>query len=171
MVYRELEARRDAEAFSQGQYDSVAWAEFTAQDPILTQQDLAVGFYNEGMVYIAKAYASVDEGEKTTLFNSAAYRFQEAFFEAEKRNDLEMMSKSASAMGATLLKVGLDKQATFYLEQADAMLVKALTLNPKDQIAQWNLELLRRLYKPSGDPDDGDDDNGPGGIDPGQGGF
>ncbi len=174
-AYKELEARRDATAFSQGQYDSVLWAEFTAQDPALTHQELSAKFYNEGMMYVFQAYIAMatNTGQETSFFALAANKFQDAFLEAEGRNDFEMMSKAASAMGATLLRVGLGYENISYLEKADAMLVIALKLNPNDQNARWNLELLRRLYKPSEDPGGGDDgdDSGPGGIDPGKGGF
>jgi len=55
------------------------------------------------------------------------------------------------------------------------MLVKALTLNPDDNDAKWNLELLRRLYSSQGgggggEPEEGPP-TGPGRLDPGKGGL
>lgn len=173
-IYQELAAQRDIAAFVKGQYSPAFWLEFTSQNPILTQQDLIVRFYNRAMVKVAQASQTDDVYVQTNLYALAVVDFQEALNIAEERNDVVIAAKSASALGAVLLRVALAEENAVYLEKAESFLVRALVLNPKDDNARWNLEFLRRLYREADDSQgQGNEDGpvGPGGINPSEGGL
>lgn len=181
-AFAENEARRDATAFGQGQYNSVAWFTFDQIDSVITRTDAAAKWYNEGihysLAYLNGVYLTPDDqGSDSSVLYSAAEAFQKAQKEALKNNDTEMVAKSSSALGAVLFLIALKDQNGQLADAIDAALVKALQLNPNDENASWNLEALRRLNSSSQGKQSKQNDNrqvplaGPGGLDPGKGGL
>ena len=174
-LYGELNAVHDVKAFAAGNHDARAWFEFGSLDEKLSGQDESYFVYNTAIELVAKALQEKDPKIAMLNLKTAAHRFTEAIVKAEERGDNFLLSRSAASLGAISVIIGLVQQDEEYIQKADAMLVKALTLNPDDNDAKWNLELLRRLYSSQGgggggEPEEGPP-TGPGRLDPGKGGL
>ncbi|OHA46638.1 MAG: hypothetical protein A3A80_02120 [Candidatus Terrybacteria bacterium RIFCSPLOWO2_01_FULL_44_24] len=172
MSHDEIQARRDAIAFSAGQTKAIAWKSLS---PIVSQQNKETSLYNDAL---SKYHLYFTLNKYSFWLGDALDGFAAAYDEAKKEGNDYVLSRSAFAIATILLEQGMLYKNAQALEAAEQFYEEVLDIDPNNVDAKWNLELLRRFYTdngmssaPSGVDPGGGQDEGPGGIDPGQGGY